>query len=98
MVAEARLTHNVHPICISYRRFIQLAHELDVYVIMRPGPYICAEWEFGGLPGYAFLFLFNSTRNKTFFTNNCFVLSQIYGEVIERSPEMHCGVINFQAS
>jgi len=51
VVAEARLTHNVHPMCISYRRFIQLAHELDVYVIMRPGPYICAEWEFGGLPG-----------------------------------------------
>lgn len=26
-------------------RFIQLAHELELLVILRPGPYICAEWE-----------------------------------------------------
>lgn len=32
------------------RRFIQTAHELGLYVILRPSPYICAEWEFGGLP------------------------------------------------
>lgn len=25
--------------------FIQLAHELGLLVILRPGPYICAEWE-----------------------------------------------------
>ena len=32
------------------RKFIQLAAELGLYVILRPSPYICAEWEFGGLP------------------------------------------------
>ena len=32
--------------------FITLAHSLGLYVIVRPGPYICAEWEFGGLPGW----------------------------------------------
>lgn len=32
--------------------FISLAQELGLYVILRPGPYICAEWEFGGLPGW----------------------------------------------
>lgn len=32
------------------RSFIQIAHDLDLYVILRPAPYICAEWEFGGLP------------------------------------------------
>ena len=32
--------------------FVQLAEELGLYVILRPGPYICAEWDFGGLPGW----------------------------------------------
>lgn len=31
-------------------RFIVLAEELDLYMIVRPGPYICAEWEMGGFP------------------------------------------------
>lgn len=30
--------------------FIKLAKEEDLLVILRPGPYICAEWDFGGLP------------------------------------------------
>ena len=31
-------------------RFLELANELDLMVLFRPGPYACAEWEFGGLP------------------------------------------------
>lgn len=31
-------------------RFVTLAQELGLMVILRPSPYICAEWEFGGLP------------------------------------------------
>ena len=30
--------------------FIKKASEHGLMVIVRPGPYICAEWEFGGLP------------------------------------------------
>ena len=33
-------------------KFIEIAHELDLMVIVRPGPYICSEWEFGGLPSW----------------------------------------------
>lgn len=33
-------------------RFVRLAQELGLYVILRPSPYICAEWEFGGLPAW----------------------------------------------
>ncbi|SDM57841.1 glycoside hydrolase family 35 protein [Sediminibacillus halophilus] len=33
-------------------RFVQLAYELGLYVIIRPSPYICAEWEMGGLPSW----------------------------------------------
>ena len=31
-------------------RFIKTAAQLGLFVIVRPSPYICAEWEFGGLP------------------------------------------------
>ncbi len=33
-------------------RFIETAKELGIYMIVRPSPYICAEWEFGGLPAW----------------------------------------------
>jgi len=33
-------------------RFIRLAGDLGLHVIVRPSPYICAEWEFGGLPAW----------------------------------------------
>ena len=32
--------------------FIQTARDLGLYVIIRPGPYICAEWDRGALPGW----------------------------------------------
>ena len=32
------------------REFIKLCQENDMKVILRPGPYVCAEWEMGGLP------------------------------------------------
>ncbi|MEU6823167.1 beta-galactosidase family protein [Streptomyces atriruber] len=31
-------------------RFLDAAHEAGLWAIVRPGPYICAEWENGGLP------------------------------------------------
>lgn len=34
------------------KKFVQKAEELGLYVILRPTPYICAEWEFGGLPAW----------------------------------------------
>jgi len=35
---------------LDIEKYIKTAEELGLYVIVRPGPYICAEWEFGGLP------------------------------------------------
>lgn len=32
--------------------FVRMAQELGLWVILRPAPYICAEWEFGGLPAW----------------------------------------------
>lgn len=33
-------------------RFIHLAEKMGLYIIIRPSPYICSEWEFGGLPAW----------------------------------------------
>ncbi len=35
---------------LDIAKFIKTAGEEGLMVIVRPGPYICAEWEFGGLP------------------------------------------------
>ena len=35
---------------LDIKRFMEIAQEEDLLVIFRPGPFICAEWEFGGLP------------------------------------------------
>lgn len=32
------------------RKFIELCSDNGMKVILRPGPYVCAEWEMGGLP------------------------------------------------
>ena len=37
---------------LNITAFIEIAREEDLFVIVRPGPFICAEWEFGGLPRY----------------------------------------------
>ncbi len=34
------------------REFVLQAQALGLYVILRPGPYICAEWDFGGFPAH----------------------------------------------
>ncbi|MBE7033927.1 MAG: beta-galactosidase [Ruminococcaceae bacterium] len=31
-------------------KFIDMANSMGLYAIVRPGPYICSEWDFGGLP------------------------------------------------
>ena len=33
-------------------RFIKLVQQMELHLIVRPGPYICAEWDFGGLPSW----------------------------------------------
>jgi len=34
------------------RRFAKLCQENGIWLILRPGPYVCAEWEWGGLPAW----------------------------------------------
>jgi beta-galactosidase len=43
-------------------RFITLAGQLGLHVIVRPSPYICAEWEFGGLPAWLLQYSYMKLR------------------------------------
>lgn len=36
----------------NVEEFVRIAERLGLHVIIRPSPYICAEWEFGGLPSW----------------------------------------------
>ncbi|MGH8125254.1 MAG: beta-galactosidase, partial [Rhodanobacteraceae bacterium] len=36
----------------DFARFIRICAEEGMWVYLRPGPYICGEWDFGGLPPY----------------------------------------------
>ncbi|KAK5649401.1 hypothetical protein RI129_000430 [Pyrocoelia pectoralis] len=37
---------------LNLETFLRTAQEEDLLAIVRPGPYICSEWEFGGLPSW----------------------------------------------
>lgn len=37
---------------LDVERFLRIAQKLGLYAIVRPSPYICAEWDFGGLPAW----------------------------------------------
>jgi beta-galactosidase len=37
---------------LDIAEFIREAQQEGLYVILRPGPYACAEWEFGGFPSW----------------------------------------------
>lgn len=37
---------------LDIKTFCRTAQEEGLYVIVRPGPYVCTEWDFGGLPAW----------------------------------------------
>lgn len=37
---------------LNIEKFLQIAQDLGLYAIVRPSPFICAEWEFGGMPAW----------------------------------------------
>ncbi len=45
--------------------FVRLARETGLWVILRPSPFICAEWEFGGLPAWLLRYEGMKVRTNT---------------------------------
>lgn len=37
---------------LDISEYLRLAQKVGLYAIVRPGPYICAEWDFGGFPAW----------------------------------------------
>ena len=73
------------------RGFVQIAEELGLFVILRPSPYICAEWEFGGLP--AWLLPYKNMRIRSSDTLFIEKVSRYYDKLFEViSPlQFDCG-------
>ncbi len=44
------LENGIFPGDKNLAEYIRIAGEEGMMVILRPGPYVCAEWEFGGYP------------------------------------------------
>ena len=58
--------------------FIQQAGDMGLFVIVRPGPYICAEWDFGGLPAWL------TTKPNIQFRNNSAVYTHYYDKYLRQ--------------
>lgn len=89
--------HEPHPGEFDFERntrtdlvqFIKTAHKVGLYVIFRPGPYICAEWEFGGLPGW----LLRSNGNEIRTNGPWFMkaVKQYFAQIFEMVKTLQSG-------
>lgn len=61
--------------------FLDTAQELGLYAIVRPTPYICAEWEFGGFPAWL---LEKDVRLRAYDTNYLTAVDKYYAELLPR--------------
>ena len=67
----------------NLREFVQLAAAEGLMVILRPGPYACAEWEFGGYPWWLQKNkdLVIRTDNKPFLDSCNIYISKLVAEI-----------------
>ena len=69
--------------------FVQLAGQMGLWVLLRPGPYICAEWDFGGLPGW--LLADPATRIRCCDETYLVAVQRYIGRVGEELAPLTCG-------
>ncbi len=78
---------NFEGLC-DIERFIQIAEKVGLYVIVRPSPYICAEWEFGGFP--AWLLKNESVRLRCYDEYYLSKVSNYFKELLPRLVKYQC--------
>ena len=71
---------------LDIRRFLQTAQKVGLYAIVRPGPYICAEWDFGGLP--AWLLRDRNMRVRCYYPEYLEHVSDFYHRLYEEIGDM----------
>lgn len=69
-------------------KFVRLAGSLGLHVIVRPSPYICAEWEFGGLP--AWLLAEDNMRLRCYDEAYLAHVDAYYDELLPRLKPLLC--------
>jgi beta-galactosidase len=73
---------------LDLRRFISLAGDLGMDVILRPGPYICAEWDLGGLP--AWLLADRSMKLRTLHPGFLLAVARYFDAVAAQVSDLQC--------
>ncbi len=83
----------------NLREFIKLAGEEGLMVILRPGPYACAEWEFGGYPWWIVKNkeLVIRANNKPFLDSCNVYITKLIDQVRDLQVTKGGPVIMFQA-
>ena len=80
---------------LDVKEFIAMADELGLKFILRPGPYICSEWEFGGFP--AWLLADKNVRLRCSEPHYMAYVKRYYEAVFEQVKEFYSrNIILFQ--
>ena len=68
--------------------FLKLCQEMDIKVMLRPGPYICSEWDFGGLPAWLL-----NVPNMKIRSNNPIYMAKVrayYKRILKEAEPYFC--------
>lgn len=65
--------------------FLQTAQDLGLLVLLRAGPYMCGEWEFGGLPAWI---LTKNVTIRTYEPNYISLVDRYWGALLDKVKPM----------